>query len=562
MNEGVQDNLVEPARSAARGIWRSFQNAGYASPLYGYTLRGRHPSRLAVVPEDPWPGDPEIGNALFRGEYDFAGQIITAPNEIPWDIAGGTEPWLEALHGFDWLRHFRACDGDAAKRHVQALVRSWLERYGGWHAFTWRPHVLASRIIAWMRHEPLTISSSDLVYRSAVLNSIARQTRHLTRACMSEVGALERLVAITGVVYGGLCLPDGARRLARGLASLNEELAAQVLPDGGLVTRNPSHQLAALQILISLRDTLLRANHEGAVEIQKVIDRMAPMLRFFRHGDGALALFNGGFEEVAGVVTLTLKRAQAKGKAPGQASRSGFQALAAGRTRVLMDAGAPPPVEFSARAHAGVLSFEMSVGKERLIVNCGSVEAANAGPSWDRVSRSTAAHSVLIVDNRNSCAIMENGRIGTRPDSVTVDREEAVESVWVDASHNGYGRTYGLVCQRRLYLDAGGGDLRGEDIVTGPGVERNAGLPFDIRFHIHPKVTCSIVQNGESVLLRTPRGGGWRFHARGGEISLDESVYLGRHGESRRCEQIVVACKIGAGDNKVNWSLKRIDSGA
>ena len=111
-------------------------------------------------------------------------------------------------------------------------------------------------------------------------------------------------------------------------------------------------------------------------------------------------------------------------------------------------------------------------------------------------------------------------------------------------------------------IDAEGGDLRGEDIVTGPGVDRNAGLPFDIRFHIHPKVTCSIVQNGESVLLRTPRGGGWRFHARGGEISLDESVYLGRHGESRRCEQIVVACKIGAGDNKVNWSLKRIDSGA
>lgn len=557
-NNGARQNGGQPARSVARDLWHSLKKAGYASPIYGYTLRGRHPGYLTVVPHDPWPGNPDTGNALFQGTYDFAGQTIKAPNNIPWTLKGASDPWLEALHGFDWLRHFRACEGDAAKRHVQALMSSWLKYHGKWHPVAWRPHVLASRIIAWMRHESMTISNSDLVYRSAVMNSIARQARHLMRAWPAAKGGLPRLTAIAGIVYSGLCLPDRGRRLTRGLALLDDELAVQVLPDGGYITRSPSEHLTALQMLIALRDTLLDANHDHGIEIQKVIDRMAPMTRLLRHRDGALSVFNGGLEENADIVGLTLKCAHAKGRAPTHAPASGIHGLLAGRTKIILDAGAPPPAQFSGNAHAGVLSFEMSVGKERLIVNCGSVEKAQAGPAWDRVSRTTAAHSTLVIDNRNSCEILDGGRIGARPGSVDSARKEANGSIWVDASHDGYQRTYGLIHRRRLYLDPVGEDLRGEDSLDGPGHTRNQGLAFDIRFHIHPAVTCSIVQNGESVLLRTGRGEGWRFHARGGEISVAESVYLGRRGESRRCSQIVVSGTLSGSETIVNWSIKHI----
>ncbi len=562
MSARVPDRLVDPARGAARSFWQGARNVVYASRLYNYSLKGRHPNHLRVRPVDLWPGAERMGNALFRGDYELAGLTVSLPNTPPWAPDGADEAWLEALHGFDWLRHFRACEGDAARRHVQALIRSWLEGYNAWHPLAWRPPVLATRLIAWMCHEPLTISSPDLVYRSAVLNSIARQARHLIRVAEQAPAGLPRLTALIGAVYGGLCLPDGDRRLARAMTLLEGELERLILADGGFASRNPSDHFAALRLLVGLRETLLKADREEAVTIQTAIDRMAGMLRLFRHADGGLALFNGGFEESPEEVGRVLKLARTRARAPASAQVSGYHNLEAGRTKVLIDTGTPPEGDLGLRAHAGVLGFEMSSGKARLVVNCGSIEVPARARAWDRVSRSSAAHSTLVIDNRNSAVLLESGRIADGPETVTVERNEEGGAIWLDASHDGYMSACGLIHRRRLYLDASGDDLRGEDLVMGPGAARSRGLEFDVRFHLHPRVRSSIVQNGQSVLLRLRRGEGWRFEARGGRVSIEESVYLGRRGVSRKCEQIVVSGRLEGGETRINWSFKRVEPGA
>ena len=114
------------------------------------------------------------------------------------------------------------------------------------------------------------------------------------------------------------------------------------------------------------------ARVEPPVELQSAIDRMAPFLRYVRHGDGGLALFNDSNEEIAGEIDAALGLAEAKGKPPMAAPHTGFQRLVAERSLVLVDAAAPSMLD--GHAHAGTLSFEMSVGKERLVVNCGAHE--------------------------------------------------------------------------------------------------------------------------------------------------------------------------------------------
>ena len=86
------------------------------------------------------------------------------------------------------------------------------------------------------------------------------------------------------------------------------------------------------------------------------------------------------------------------------------------------------------------------------------------------------------------------------------------------------------------------------------------GSGFALRFHLHPGVQASLVQNGTAVLLRLPGGTGWRLIAEGGTLSLAESVYLGSAGEVRRSEQIVVSGVIEAGSPaaRVKWALKRV----
>ncbi len=127
---------------------------------------------------------------------------------------------------------------------------------------------------------------------------------------------------------------------------------------------------------------------------------MAPALRAMRHGDGGLALFNGSKEEQASLIELVLSQAGRTGRSPGSLTEGGFQRLQAGRTVLVVDCGRPPPPGVDRLAHAGTLSFELSVGRERVIVNCGAAPAA--GPQWRDASRATAAHSTLTIADTNS----------------------------------------------------------------------------------------------------------------------------------------------------------------
>jgi uncharacterized heparinase superfamily protein len=115
-----------------------------------------------------------------------------------------------------------------------------------------------------------------------------------------------------------------------------------------------------------------------------------------------------------------------------------------------------------------------------------------------------------------------------------------------------YRAPFGLVHHRRLYLAAGGEDLRGEDCLAGRG-----GHEFAIRFHLHPDARVALAQDGETILLSIGRGAGWLFRARGAQVALEPSVYLGRPGELRRSQQIVLSGSTEDGETAVKWALHK-----
>ena len=551
----VKSAVESPKFWARRGVF-ALRSRFYGSRVYGYLLNGRQPPFIAISPEDPRPGSIDIGNELFRGVYRFAGETIHAPNEAPWAVGGGSPDWQREAHGFAWLRHFEACGGDAAGRQVRLYVKDWLTRYDQWHPLAWEPAVIGRRLISWAAASETILAGNDVVFRSLVLNSLARQVRHLGRSVGDASPGPARMTAAIGYAIGTLALTEGDKPLGKALSMVEEEIARQVLVDGGTITRNPSDLVFLLEDFVLLRDTLTRSQSEIPMKLISAIDRIAPMIRFFRHGDGGLALFNGSFEETLEPIAGILARAEAPGKPVNNAVHSGFQRLKAGRALVLMDTGSPKTRYPDSRHHAGLLSFEMSFGKDRLIVNCGASES-RAGELFD-LARSTAAHSTLTLNNTNAMDLTEHGGLLALPPVVKAERHDEKGNVWIDAHHEGYRAQYGLIHRRRLYLGAGGGDLRGEDILTASGKPPTSPLPFDVRFHLHPDVDVSILGDGQAALLRLSRGAGWTFKVRGGALKLDESLYLGRRGEVRRSEQLVVS---GATDGEkvaVNWSFTRV----
>jgi uncharacterized heparinase superfamily protein len=515
--------------------------------LYRLTLRGSAPRELAVALPIRWPGDAKRGAAIVAGELHLAGETLRlVPPFAPPPEA--SEDWLADYHRFGWLADLAALGGAEARAAGRAAIGQWIAAHTDWDPLGWRADILGARLVAWVTQLETFLDDDDAL-RDATLASIARQIRHLARVATCEEAGAARLQAIKGLVLAAVALGTSERRIAQALSALDHELPAQILPDGGHVERSPAVQLAVLRDLVDIR-TALRAAHIVVPDsLQNAIDRMAPMLRLFRHGDGRLAQFNDTAEEYGALSDLVLTRAEVRGKPLASAPYSGFQRLQGGKTLVIVDTGAAPPRGLDGHAHAGTLSFEMSCGRERLIVNCGAHRGASL--QWRRAARNTAAHSTLIVADTNSAEILTDGTLGRRPVVAPVDRVEDEGSQWVATSHNGYGQSFALTHARQLFLAADGDDLRGEDSLTG-----RAGEGFAIRFHLHPSVQVSLVQDGSAALLRLPSGGGFRLRAQGAQMSLGESVYLGS-GDVRKTQQIILTGHVGTQGATVRWAIRR-----
>jgi len=275
-------------------------------------------------------------------------------------------------------------------------------------------------------------------------------------------------------------------------------------------------------------------------------DRMAPMVRFFRHADGGFAIFNGSVEGDARTIASMLRADNCAGQSFAHARHSGYQRLDAGTSMILMDCGRAPPIAYSKSAHAGCLSFEFSTGVHRLIVNCGSADANL--PAWEDALCATAAHSTLTLADTSSGSILSPGplrsilgrRLLQSPPHVASTRDDASDGLHVHASHDGSEEQFGFRHERYIALDHDGMSVVGEDrLVPTVRLSRSRATPFAIRFHVHPNVRLAAAQGGDFI-LKLPDGEGWRVRASGGEIGVEESVYVG-DGTVRRTEQLVIS---------------------
>jgi uncharacterized heparinase superfamily protein len=504
------------------------------------------PDAPAVPVRDPWLGDPARGAKLLKGELTYFGAMrVLKPGA--WADTSGNPAMRAHAHGFTWLRDLRMIGTDAARMRARALVGDWIET-GASDPIGQRVDVAGARLAAWLGHYDFFAASADDAFRQRMMWRVVSDARLLSAALPAEEQDGRALTALKGLIAAAIALPDHAPYLNRGLKFLLQEIGRQVLPDGGHIERSPSAHLDALKNLIEIRGLLhVAAATDTPAAIGSAIDRLSLGLRTLRHGDGGLALFNGTRDEHATVVEQVLTQAGRVSRAPASLPDTGFHRLNTGRTVLIVDAGAPPAPGLDRLSHAGTLSFELSVGRERLVVNCGA--APVGATAWVDAARATAAHSTLVIADTSSSELKPVG-LGRRPGRVTVERNEANGAHWLEASHDGWKKPFGAIHRRRLYMAESGEDIRGEDVI-----EAASPQPFTIRFHLHPSVIASMVQDGEAVLLRLPSGG-WRLRAEGAKVSLEESIYLGGS-EPRRSEQVVLT-GMQDGAQHVKWAITKV----
>ncbi len=543
--------MSDRERQAPGGFLDSLRRLGRRSAA---PLAGRAPDRLLHAPLDLVPGAAGRGAALLASTYDFGGQTVRAADlgdGIPWQHREAGEYWFAELHGFAWLRDLRAAGAVRAPERGRAMVLDWLRQHRNVdRAGPWRPELVGQRLSSWLAHGAFLLRGADDDFARRFYRALDLHARRLAHAARGARAGLPEIIACKGLVQGGICLPEGERRAAHGLKLLEAALKRQVLKDGGHVERNPSAHLAAMRHLAELRETLDAAGRPAPPALAAGLTRLAPALRMFRHGDGRLALFNAGVEEERWLVDLALARAPAEGPVLLDATETGFRRIEGKRATLIADMGRPPAA--GRWAHAGTFGFEISVGAERLVVNCGDWRGGDA--AWRRALRATAAHSTLTVDDTNTAALRDDGGIAHGPTKVEVERHDRDGASWLDARHDGYLESLGLIHRRRLYAAAGGGDIRGEDTLMQVERRRKQGREFAVRFHLHPSVECMMTEDRDAALLRLPSGAVWRLRAAGAALGVNESVYAGDGATRRRASQVVLTGPVQEATT-VKWAL-------
>ncbi|MBM09880.1 MAG: hypothetical protein CMF69_09970 [Magnetovibrio sp.] len=495
---------------------QDLRNAIFASRIYSLTL-GKDLST-------PWPSAPIIWSIPLS-------QIVTE-------------------NSFEWLIQLSSTDNPISISDAQNHLSNWLAKNHLWHAESWRPESISDRLTFSLTYFDVLCKNAPKGFKDEFTRSLNRQARHLFRVLSYARKHGDMFRISRGALFATLYMKPFRKHLHNTIIGLLKDLPRNIYSDGGQLSRQPHLHLESLGILIHIREVLAVANIKQPESLQDTIERMVSMLRTYLHKDGGLALFNGSSESSSDKTNQVLELTHSRAKAVASARHSGFFRITAQRSLILFDVGTPVSSPLNA-GHAGTLSFEFSVNRHRLIVNCGGLPENNY---LTESLRSTAAHSTLTVYNTHSSDIRPISGFGTRrAHCFNVRRREDNRNVLVEACHNGYLDLFGLVHHRSIYLANDGLDLRGEDVLK---ASRKTDYNFDIRFHLHPSIKASLTKGGQSVLLQLPTGRGWRMRVSDYKLSLEESIYVGS-GKIESTSQIVISGHHTHQRTAIKWKIAR-----
>jgi uncharacterized heparinase superfamily protein len=521
---------------------------------------GRQPLKLVAVPRDHVHGDRQRGEALLAGRFSLGSETISL-KDFDFAAIGTRGAAAEQLQGFSWLRDLAAAAArEKGARLAEAMAGRWLLAHGAKIDDAWAPHLWGERILFWAAYAPYILSSTDGGYRSALLNTLARGARHLDGSAEKAARGLDRVTAWCGVVAAGLLVQGGVPRVARGEAGLARALASAQYDDGGLVSRSPFEQARLVDRLGLLRACYQAAKQTIPDGIEGAAQASLAALHGVTMGDSALSSWQGCNPGDPARLTALIEGCGLRARPLRQARGWGYHRLSALGTVVVIDAAPPPPQKIAEQGSASTLAFELGDGAQRLIVNCGGPGPlpSELPDELVRALRSTAAHSTLVIADTNSTNILVDGSLGKGVDDVTIDRNEDNDSSRVEASHDGYVRTFGMVHKRSLMLGNDGKELRGSDQLVPSGRKRiRESAAYAARFHLAPGVEATITADGMGAILRSKDAPPWNFRCRGGSLVIEESLWIDGRGQPQPTTQLVIVGEVSALGGEIGWRFRR-----
>jgi uncharacterized heparinase superfamily protein len=366
--------------------------------------------------------------------------------------------WRYHVHYFDDLR---AADASTRSDMQRQWIAAWIRQCPPGSAIAWDAYPTSLRIVNWLKWAWQGGPLSEETWQS-----LATQTRWLAQDLEyhllgNHLLANAKALVFAGCAFGG---DEGDRWLRTGLRIYREQLPEQILSDGGHFELSPMYHALVLEDLLDVWNlahaatTQLPEFHNEVQHWKPLLGKMRSWLAALTHPDGTLAHFNDSTQGQSASTRELEAYAARLGFAPlpplsegvTSLSASGYVRCQLGAAVLILDAGNIGPDYIPGHAHADTLSFELSLGQVRALVNSG-ISCYGTGP--ERLAqRGTAAHNTVVVNDADSSEVWSGFRVARRARITAFKIETPTpERIVISAEHDGYQRLRRSLRHRRAW---------------------------------------------------------------------------------------------------------------
>ena len=456
------------------------------------------------------------------------------------------------LHSFFWLF---SLDLKSSKEITQSIILNWIDSNQNYNSKNWELDTLSKRIISWISNSRLSYEDSDDKYKNSFNTNIKKQVNHLINEINRSSWVDDKMIGCAAITLTGLSYKD-EKYLNFGLNLLKKIINFSFDQDGFPKSRNIKQLTFYLKYFILIREWLKESQNEIPEYLNEIIFLLGQSYNFIWQKINQSLLFNGNNFNDNSDFDKYLKFHNYKFK--NEKNEYGGYAVLKNKNIILsVDIGSSPDKKFSQDYQSGALSFEIYFKNTKLISNAGYFQ--NYKHQLNSISKSTATHSTLCIDNRSSCKFKkESDGLVKIEKGIKILKKNIIseKDYWcVSGSHDGYLKNYGIIHERKIEFFTDLNKFSGIDKLLKK--KKFKSLNFEIRFHFEPGTKITKTQEGKSILIEIDNSG-WKFTCNNHLIDVETGLYFGNKNSFVENQNIFISGITRNEEQEIKWEITKI----
>lgn len=480
-------------------------------------------------------------------------KIDDLSSEMLWNQKNISEKEFKRLNNFFW---FFSLDLKSSKKTTQTIVHNWIKNNYKYNSKSWEFDITAKRIIALLSNYHLTFENSDKEYQDNFNGIIQKQTNHLIQEITKSKSIEDKIIGCASIILAGLCYQNEKNYLSYGLSALKKVVDNSIDNQGFPKSRSIKQLIFYLKYFILIREWIKESQSPIPEFIDETIYYLGQGYAFMWQNIETDLLFNGNNISNNLEFDQYLKRLGYKFSNQSN-DFSGYTILKNKKISLIMDIGPSPGKDFSKEYQSGALSFEIVSNNKKLISNCGYYNGNNI--KLNELSRSTATHSALLIEDYSSCKFSKNTRSKFEVEKgLKILKKNIVheKNYWkINAAHDGYLKQFNSIHEREIEFYPEQFKFVGNDKIINKN--SNKKLKFDIRFHLEPNTKVMKTQDKKAILIDL-EDEGWKFTCDNFDINIDNGLYFGNKNSYTENQNIFITGFAASEIENIKWELTKL----